>query len=175
MALAAHRYTGVTQTPGRTRYSYTYGPVLLASTGAWDAAAHVEYLGPGLDGAQPAAWMTPVAGQPLHWGVAGVPGAATGPGEAAVIPAGAAIGAGITPDGAITRYTVTGGLDWTLTRLADQTRMAGGHIDAFTSYSATGSTVAGQTAQSDAYLRLMRLLGDDLLMRLIAASASFAP
>jgi LPS-assembly lipoprotein len=53
--------------------------------------------------------------------------------------------------------------------------MAGGHIDAFTSYSATGSTVAGQTAQSDAYLRLMRLLGDDLVLRLIAASASFAP
>ena len=75
MALAAHLYTGVTQTPARTRYSYTYGPVLLASTGAWDAAAHVEYLGPGLDGAQPAAWMTPVAGQPLHWSVAGVPGA----------------------------------------------------------------------------------------------------
>ena len=87
----------------------------------------------------------------------------------------AAIGAGITPDGAITRYNVTGGLDWTLTRLSDQTRMAGGHIDAFTSYSATGSTVAGQTAQSDAYLRLMRLLGDDLVMRLIAASTSLAP
>ena len=87
----------------------------------------------------------------------------------------AAIGAGITPDGAITRYNVTGGLDWTLTRVSDQTRLAGGHIDAFTSYSATGSTVAGQTAQSDAYLRLMRLLGDDLVLRLIAASTSFAP
>ena len=87
----------------------------------------------------------------------------------------AAIGAGITPDGAITRYNVTGGLDWTLTRLSDQSRIVGGHIDAFTSYSATGSTVAGQTAQSDAYLRLMRLLGDDLVLRLIAASTQFAP
>ena len=86
-----------------------------------------------------------------------------------------AIGAGITPDGAITRYNVKGGLDWTLMRLSDQKRMAGGHIDAFTSYSATGSTVAGQTAQSDAYLRLMRLLGDDLVMRLVAASTQFAP
>ena len=86
-----------------------------------------------------------------------------------------AIGAGITPDGAITRYNVKGGLDWTLTRLSDQKRMVGGHIDAFTSYSATGSTVAGQTAQSDAYLRLMRLLGDDLVMRLVAASTQFAP
>ena len=86
-----------------------------------------------------------------------------------------AIGAGITPDGAITRYNVKGGLDWTLMRLSDQKRMAGGHIDAFTSYSATGSTVAGQTAQSDAYLRLMRLLGDDLVMRLVAALTQFAP
>jgi LPS-assembly lipoprotein len=53
--------------------------------------------------------------------------------------------------------------------------MAGGHIDAFTSYSATGSTVAGQTAQIDANLRLMRLLGDELVMRLIADSTRFAP
>ena len=86
-----------------------------------------------------------------------------------------AISAGITPSGAITRYTITGGLDWTLTRLSDQSRMAGGHIDAFTSYSATGSTVAGQTARSDANLRLMRMLGDDLVLRLMAASTSFAP
>ena len=86
-----------------------------------------------------------------------------------------AIGAGITPSGAITRYTITGGLDWTLTRLSDQMRMAGGHIKAFTSYSATGSTVAGQTAQSDAYLRLMRMLVDGLVLRLLAASTSFAP
>jgi LPS-assembly lipoprotein len=86
-----------------------------------------------------------------------------------------AIGAGITPSGAITRYTITGAMDWTLTRLSDQTRMAGGHIDAFTSYSATGSTVAGQTAQIDANLRLMRMLGDDLVLRLMAASTSFAP
>jgi DUF1680 family protein len=75
MALAAHPYTGVTQAPPLVRYSYTYGPVLLASTGAWDAARHVEYLGPGLDGAAPAQWAAPVPGQPLHWTVAGLPGA----------------------------------------------------------------------------------------------------
>ncbi len=83
------------------------------------------------------------------------------------------VGVGITPDNATTRYNLTGGIDWTLTRRADQTRMTGGHIDSFTSYSATGSTVAGLTAESDASLRLMRLLADAVVMRLVAASASF--
>lgn len=83
------------------------------------------------------------------------------------------VGVGITPGGATTRYNLTGGLDWTLTRRADKLRIAGGHIDNFTSYSATGSSVAGLTAAEDANLRLMRLLADAVVMRLMAASASF--
>lgn len=83
------------------------------------------------------------------------------------------VGVGITLNGAITRYNLTGALDWTLTRRADQQRVTGGHIDSFTSYSATGSTVAGLTAETDASLRLMRLLADDVVLRLIAASPSF--
>lgn len=83
------------------------------------------------------------------------------------------VGVGITLDGAITRYNLTGALDWTLTRQADKQRMTGGHIDQFTSYSATGSTIAGLTAETDASLRLMRLLADDVVLRLTAASASF--
>ena len=75
MALTAHVYSGATQLPPLVRYSYTYGPVLLACVGAWQAQRGVEYL-PGIDGAQPEAWMLPTAGQPLHWGVSGVPGAA---------------------------------------------------------------------------------------------------
>jgi altronate dehydratase len=34
---------------------------------------------PGVDGADPAAWMAPVAGAPLHWAVAGAPGALVQP------------------------------------------------------------------------------------------------
>ena len=83
------------------------------------------------------------------------------------------VGVGITPDGAITRYNLTGTLTWTLTRRADQLRMTGGSFGTFTSYSATGSTVAGLTAQTDASLRLMRLFADDVVMRLVAASPSF--
>jgi LPS-assembly lipoprotein len=85
------------------------------------------------------------------------------------------VGVGITLDGAITRYNLTGALDWTLTRRADKLRMTGGHIDQFTSYSATGSSVAGLTAETDAALRLMRLLADEVVLRVTAASASFPP
>lgn len=83
------------------------------------------------------------------------------------------IGVGITPDGATTRYNLTGTLTWALTRKADQKRMAGGSFGTFTSYSATGSTVAGLTAQTDASLRLMRLFADDVVARLVAASPGF--
>lgn len=83
------------------------------------------------------------------------------------------VGVGITPDGATTRYNLTGTLTWTLTRRADKLRMAGGSFGTFTSYSATGTTVAGLTAQTDGSLRLMRLLADDVVLRLVAASPSF--
>lgn len=83
------------------------------------------------------------------------------------------VGVGISTDGSITRYNLTGSIDYTLTRRADGLRMTGGHFDSFTSYSATGSTVAGLTAETDASLRLMRLMADNVVMRLVAASPSF--
>ena len=42
-------------------------------------------------------------------------------------------GVGITPDGAITRYNVTGVARWTLTRRVDGVRLAGGTVDNLTS------------------------------------------
>jgi hypothetical protein len=78
MALAAHPYTGVSTLPGVVRYSYTFGPVLLAATGARDAALGTEHFR-GVDGADPASWMAPVAGEPLHWRVASAPGALVQP------------------------------------------------------------------------------------------------
>ena len=84
-------------------------------------------------------------------------------------------GVAITAEGAITRYNLSGTLDWTLTRAADGVRMAGGTVASFTSYSATGSTVAGQTAKKDAARRLMRILADQVVTDLTARAASFAP
>ncbi|MEO8243233.1 MAG: LPS assembly lipoprotein LptE [bacterium] len=82
-------------------------------------------------------------------------------------------GVAITPDGAITRYNLSGRLDWTLTRHSDGLRMAGGTFDTFTSYSATGSTVAGLAAREDAGRRLMVILADEVVARLTAEAAGF--
>lgn len=82
---------------------------------------------------------------------------------------------GITPEGTITRYTLTGEITWALIRSTDGTRITGGKVGSFTAYSATGSTVAGLAAEEDAGLRLMRLLADQIIRQLIATSASWAP
>lgn len=74
-------------------------------------------------------------------------------------------GVGITIEGATTRYTLSGTATYTLTR--DGTRVAGGSVQNFTAYSATGSTVAGLTAESDAHRRLMQILADMVVRRLV--------
>ena len=85
-----------------------------------------------------------------------------------------AIGVGITPENAITRYNLTGAVDWGLTDTTTGTRLTGGRVNSFTSYSATGSTVAGLAAEQDAALRLMRILADQIVSRLIATSGQWA-
>ena len=82
-----------------------------------------------------------------------------------------AIAVGVTPDGTITRYNLTGAVEWSLTDAAG-TRLTGGTVDSFTSWSATGSTVAGLTAEQDANSRLMVILADQIVARLLAVSAS---
>ncbi|EEW26635.1 LPS assembly lipoprotein LptE [Rhodobacter ferrooxidans] len=83
------------------------------------------------------------------------------------------IGVAITPENAVLRYNLTGAVDWTLTDGAGS-RVAGGKVESFTSYSATGSTVAGLTAEEDAGYRLMRILADQIVMRLLATSGRWA-
>jgi LPS-assembly lipoprotein len=83
-------------------------------------------------------------------------------------------GVGITPEGTIQRYNLTGSIDWTLTSRADGARITGGRVGSFTSYSATGSTVAGLAAEEDAALRLMRILADQIVLRLQSTAAAWA-
>ena len=80
---------------------------------------------------------------------------------------------GITPDNAITRYNLNGSIDWALIARSTGTRVTGGQVHSFTSYSATGSTVAGLAAQEDAARRLMRILADQITARLLATSSSW--
>jgi LPS-assembly lipoprotein len=83
-----------------------------------------------------------------------------------------AVGVGITTENQITRYNLKGAVEWTLTDRPSGARVAGGRVQNFTAYSATGSTVAGLAAEEDAAFRLMRILADQITTRLIAAAAS---
>jgi LPS-assembly lipoprotein len=84
------------------------------------------------------------------------------------------IGVGITPEDATTRFHLTGYVDWSLTSRESGARVAGGRVESFTAYSATGSTVAGLTAEEDAAYRLMRILADQIVTRLIASARARA-
>ncbi len=84
------------------------------------------------------------------------------------------IGTGITPENDITRYQVAGSVAWTLTDIATGAEVASGSVANFTAYSATGSTVATLAAQRDAETRLMRILADGIVTRLVA-SPGLAP
>lgn len=77
---------------------------------------------------------------------------------------------GITADNATTRYTLRGITTWTLTARSSGTRVAGGTVSAFTSWSATGTTLAGLAAEDDAARRLSVMLADQVMLRLLAAA-----
>ncbi|MBL9062503.1 MAG: hypothetical protein JNL31_08145 [Tabrizicola sp.] len=83
-----------------------------------------------------------------------------------------AVGVGITTDNKITRYNLKGVVDYALTERETGAQVTGGRVQSFTAYSATGSTVAGLAAEEDAAYRLMRILADQIVARLIAAAAS---
>lgn len=84
-------------------------------------------------------------------------------------------GVAITTENAVTRFNLTGRADWKLVPLVDGAKPLQGTAESFTSWSATGSTVAVLAAEEDAELRLMRILADQVSTRLIAAAAGIAP
>lgn len=84
----------------------------------------------------------------------------------------AAVGVGITPENEISRFNLEGVVDYTLTERSTGERIAGGRVKSFTAYSATGSTVAVLAAEEDAATRLMRLLADQIVARLVAVMAA---
>lgn len=80
---------------------------------------------------------------------------------------------GITPSQETTRYNVTGQIDWTLTDSTTGGVVTSGAYQSFTSYAATGSTVAGLSAQEDAHKRLMQLIADEIVSRLTATAGDW--
>lgn len=81
---------------------------------------------------------------------------------------------GITPDNTIQRFHLTGSVEWSLISLGSGARVTGGKVENFAAYSATGSTVAGLAAEEDAGYRLMRMLADQIITRLIATAGTWA-
>lgn len=75
---------------------------------------------------------------------------------------------GFLPDGEISRYNVTGQVDWRLTRLSDASEVSSGQETSFTGYSTTSTTVATRFAQRDARRRLMVILADRIVADLIS-------
>lgn len=81
-------------------------------------------------------------------------------------------GVGYTTGIAITRYHLTGTVEWQLLD-AGGTVLADGTAQSFTAWSATGSTVASLAAEEDAARRLMVILADQIVTRLIATAGAF--
>jgi len=78
----------------------------------------------------------------------------------------------ITTAGDTTRFNLVGTANWTLSDAAGA-ELATGMVETFTSYSATGSTVATQAAETDAEARLSAALADLIVARLIMAAPGF--
>ncbi|NND18076.1 MAG: hypothetical protein HKN98_05790 [Silicimonas sp.] len=74
---------------------------------------------------------------------------------------------GFLTDGTISRYNVTGRVDWRLTRLTDGTAVLKGSERSFTTYAATSTTVATITARRDARRRLMVIIADRILQDIV--------
>jgi LPS-assembly lipoprotein len=74
---------------------------------------------------------------------------------------------GFLPDGSISRYNVSGRVDWRLTRLTNGEQLLTGSERSFTSYAATSTTVATIFARRDARRRLMVILADRILQDIV--------
>ncbi|SLN18279.1 hypothetical protein ROJ8625_00618 [Roseivivax jejudonensis] len=77
---------------------------------------------------------------------------------------------GTTSTGTTTRYRVVGSVDIRLRDTATGAVVLEDRLDSFTGYSATGSAVATLAAERDALERLMTLLADRIVDRLILAA-----
>lgn len=82
-------------------------------------------------------------------------------------------GLAYTTDNSITRYNIDGRVRYTLTDETGRVILTSGTVRNFVSYSASGTTISTLSAEEDAYERLMRLLADQIVIELIASSATW--
>lgn len=82
------------------------------------------------------------------------------------------IGEAITPENATTRYSLTGNVDYTLHDGSTDAVLLTGRAASFTSWSAASTVVSTDSAEEDAHRRLMRILADQVVTRLLAQASS---
>ncbi len=80
---------------------------------------------------------------------------------------------GLTIDAESTRVNVIGRVRFSLRDLRTGQVATSGAVQSFTSYSTTDTPFATQTAGGDAYARLMVILADDIVARLLVTSESW--
>lgn len=76
----------------------------------------------------------------------------------------------ISSNNVTTRYNILGEVTYALRDLQSGAVVSSGKVENFTSYSASGTTVATQAAEKNAQERLMIILGDQMITRLLAAA-----
>jgi LPS-assembly lipoprotein len=79
----------------------------------------------------------------------------------------------IAPDNTINRYQVFGTVEFALHEMATDAVLTSGKVTSFTAYSAFGTSVATAVSEADARTRLMRILADEIVTRLIATAAAW--
>ena len=77
----------------------------------------------------------------------------------------------ITNSNIATRYNLLGEATYALRSRDSGAVLMSGKVENFNSYSASGSTVATQSAERDAEERLIEILADQMIARLIAGAA----
>lgn len=78
-------------------------------------------------------------------------------------------GTGFTADAVTTRQRLEGRLGYVLTDIATGAELATGEVRNFTGYSTTSTQLATRSAMEDARRRLMRMLADQMVTRLVAS------
>lgn len=80
---------------------------------------------------------------------------------------------GVTPDQVITRYNLRGRAEYSLVDLSTGDVATSGRVSSFSSYSATGTPFATLSARRDAEDRLMTILADQIVSRLLVTAGEW--
>ena len=79
-------------------------------------------------------------------------------------------GVGITPAAETTRFNLFGGVTYAVIAPEPDRQVTAGFVENFTGYSTTRFTVATQTAERDARERLMTILADQVVTKLVTTA-----